>query len=328
MKDVENMNMSKRLAEYVSQPLLLENWYNETFFSDFTMEYHTHHQIEIMYCVHGQFDFMYKYNKSDDTIYSVTINQNSFIVINTGYYHKIANMSQTTKIINLEFLPYDDSVKNSDLETQPIIFFSVPLKKLFLICTELQKLITKDKDYYIFVDNNNILNTMKEFIRQIGRKDPVEESTVNMMLLTNKLFIDMSHCMSPDNHKKTGIVYVDSAMMYINTHLFKKISIKEIADHVGISSVYLQKLFQTQHGKTIHKAITDKRITLAKHLLEQSNLGIEKIANQCGYGSREQLAYEFKKLVGMSPSRYRKEINIQKIRFFSHYRETKIEDEK
>ncbi len=327
MKEAENMNMFKRLLECASQPLLLENWYTETFFSDFTMEYHTHPQIEIMYCVHGRFDFMYKYSENDNNSYSVTINQNCFILVNTGYYHKVTNMSQTTKIINLEFLPYCDSIKNYDIEAQPVKFFAIPLEELFPTCTELQKLIAKDKDYYIFVDSNNILSTMKEFIRQMTRKDPIDELTINMALLTNKLFIDMSHCVSPENHKKTGIMYVDSAMMYINTHFFKKITVAEIANYVNISSVYLQRLFQIQYGKTIHRVITDKRIMQAKHLLEQSNLSVEEIANQCGFGSREQLAYEFQKLEGKSPSKHRKEINVQKIRFFSHYGETKIKND-
>lgn len=325
--DTKTKNKFKRLAECVSQPLTLENWYTETFFADFVMEYHTHPQIELMYCVHGQFDFVYKYNADDAETYFTTVTQNSFILVNTGYYHKVANMAQTTKIINLEFLPYGDSLKNNDLQSQPVKMFATPLEKLFSVCLDLQKIISKDKDFYVFVDSNNVLSTMKEFIRQMSEKESTPERALTMMLLTNKLFIDISHCVSPESHKKTGIIYVDAAMMYINAHFLRKLTITEIATAVGISSVYLQKLFRIQYGKTIHDVITEKRVLQAKHLLDQSNLSIAEIAKQCGFGSREQLDYDFQKLENDSPSGYRKKQNAQKIRFFSHYGETKITEE-
>ena len=92
--DCNSNNKFKRLSEAVAQPLALENWYSETFFSDFVMDYHTHPQIEIMYCVRGQFDFVYKLSETDTESYIETVNQNCFIIVNTGYYHKIANLSQ------------------------------------------------------------------------------------------------------------------------------------------------------------------------------------------------------------------------------------------
>ncbi len=320
----KNTNKTPRLIDCVSQPLVLENWYTETFFADFSMEYHTHPQIELMYCVHGQFDFVYKYDAEDEEAFYTTVNQNSFILVNTGYYHKVANMAQTTKIINLEFLPYGASLKNNDLQSQPLKIFAIPLEKLFPICTELHKFIKNDKDFYVFIDNNKILNTMNEFIRQMAENELPEERSLIMMLLTNKLFIDISHCIFPDSHKKTGIIYVDAAMRYINSNLLKKLNITEIASAVGISSVYLQKLFKIQFGKSVYEVITEKRMTQAKHLLEQTNINIAEIAKQCGFGSREQLDYAFQKSERRSPSEYRKKQNAQKIRFFSHYGETKI----
>lgn len=320
--DCNSNNKFKRLSEAVAQPLALENWYSETFFSDFVMDYHTHPQIEIMYCVRGQFDFVYKLSETDTESYIETVNQNCFIIVNTGYYHKIANLSQATKIINLEFLPCDASLLGDTTLTETT--FQLPLQKLFSFCEDLKKIIDKDKNYYIFIDNNNVLSTMKELVHKMATPCPVGERNLQVSLLTTNLFIDISHCISPESHKKTGIVYVDSAMVYINKHFLSKISVQEIASSVGISSVYLQKLFKMQYGKTIHAVITEKRIIQAKHLLEQSNLGIEEIAKQCGFGSREQFFYDFCKLEGCSPSKHRKKTSVQKIRSFSHYGETKI----
>lgn len=316
-----------RLIDAVREPFSLENWYEETFSSDFTMEYHTHPQIEIMYCVHGQFDFVYKYNDKDDENYFVTVNQNCFILVNNGYYHKIANLAQTTKIINLEFIPLSNSIKNNTDMPQSAKLFSFPIEKLLSSCPDLKQVVKKDRDYYVFVDDHNVLATMNEFLRQISEEKSAEETNLYTALLTNKLFIDISRCTSPETHKKTGIIYVDSAMMYINTHFLGKITVREIADDVGISSVYLQKLFRLQYGKTIHDVITEKRVMQAKHLLEQTNLGVSEIAKQCGFGSRELLSYEFLKCVGITPTKHRKNNNRKTVRFFSHYGETKLSDE-
>lgn len=326
MKNSEQKKQFPRLIDAVREPFSLENWYEETFSSDFTMEYHTHPQIEIMYCVHGQFDFVYKYDEKDDKSYFVTVNQNCFIIVNNGYFHKIANLAQTTKIVNLEFIPYGESGRHKGVIPPSAKNFAVPLEKLFPVCQELKRIIKKDKDYYIFVDDKNVLFTMTEFIRQMS-EEHTEETDLYTALLTDKLFIDVSRCVSAETHKKTGIIYVDSAMMYINTHFLGKITVKEISDAVGISSVYLQRLFKVQYGKTIHDVITEKRVMQAKHLLEQTNLGVSEIAKQCGFGSRELLSYEFVKCVGISPSKHRKNNNRKKIRFFSHYGETKLTGE-
>ncbi len=318
----------KRIVDAVSQPLILENWYSETFPSNFVMEFHTHPQIEIMYCVNGKFDFVYKFKEDDTESSFVTINQNCFIVVNNGYYHKIANLEHSTKIINLEFLPYGDSIKNMDTMPIQLKVFPLSIEKIFSVCSSLQRLLKKDKNFYTFVDNNNVLGKMQEIVRKMKESDATPERSLQISLLTTNLFIDMSHCISPETHKKTGIIYVDSAMAYINSHFLDKIRVSEIASAVGVSSVYLQKLFRSQYGKNIHDIVIEKRIGQAKHLLEQSNLSIAEIAKQCGFGCREQLVYEFQKLENKSPSSYRKETSTQKFRFFSHYGEKKIIDDK
>lgn len=312
----------KRFKDIASRPLSLENWYQETFFSDFVMEYHSHPQIEIMYCQSGQFDFVYKFDNSTKDTHSVTIGKNTFILVNNGYYHKLANLAPSTKIVNLEFLPRQDS--DSDPSSSKLIRqFTVSPERLYPVCPQLQKLIAKDKNFYLFVDSNNVLNTMNEIIRKTTVEDSSEKA-LSIALLTTKLFIDISHCVSPETHKKTGIIYIDTAMMYINSHFLNKLTVEEIANAANISEVYLQKLFKAEYNKTVHSVITEKRIIQAKYLLEQSNLSIHEISRQCGFGCREQLAYEFQKYENCSPSAYRKLNAVKKVRFFSHYGEKKL----
>ena len=312
-----------RLKDADNSYFLLKNWYLEIFDSNFTMEFHTHPQYDIMYCESGQFDLICKKDKTSKPFEIATVTNNCFILINNGYYHKLANIHGPTKILNLEFLPTKDVILEETKSSQIIKRFSLPLKKLLDISPNLEKIVKMDQDFYIFVDNNNILGIMREILRKTEESSP-DERAINIALLTNKLFLDIAHCSSPIGYKKTGIIYVDTAMAYINSNFLKKISVEEIANASGISTVYLQKMFKEQYGKTVHRIINEKRIVQAKYLLQQSNANMNVIASQCGFGSCEHMIYTFKKIEGCSPSKYRTNFSSKSIRFFSHQGEVKL----
>ena len=318
-----NQEIYPRFKDSGDDYLSLKNWYSETFDSNFTMDFHTHPQYEIMYCENGQFDFVYKKDKVSKTTETVTVGNNCFILINNGYYHQLANLYDSTKILNLEFLPSKCFIAEEIRASQLLKRFTVPLKNLYSISPQLKKIMTADQDFYIFVDNNNILNTMREILRKTEEQNAVERA-LDIALLTNKLFLDIAHCSSPVGYKKTGIIYVDSAMTYINSNFLRKLTVKEIANNVGVSEVYLQKMFKEQYGKTIHRIITEKRIVQAKYLLEHSDANTSIIASSCGFGSCEDMVYAFKRMEGCSPSKYRKSSSSKTIRFFSHQGEIKI----
>lgn len=309
-------NRDTRLIHAATKPFVLKNWYLWLFPPFFSMEYHQHPQIEIMYCTHGQFDFYYKAD-IDATPQVVTVSQNRFILVNTGYYHKIANLAPSTTAINLEYINPEGSM--------PLDVFCMPLETLFPACKDLARIIQKDKDFYIFIDECNIQGIMNDIIKRINQ-EPSAEQTMSVSLLTSYLFMNIAHCPSFETNKKSGIKYIDTAVDYINSHLSKNINIKEIADVAGISSTYLQKLFKTQYGKTIHDFITEKKLAQAKNLLEKSSFSIEDIAIQCGFSCREQLNYEYKKIYGISPAKHRKTVCEKNIRHFSNYHEIKIPD--
>ena len=59
-------------------------------------------------------------------------------------------------------------------------------------------------------------------------------------------------------------------------------------------------------GQTILSFINVLRVQKASKLLVKSNMHISEIAVQVGYKDKNQLNYEFKKILGMSPREYRK----------------------
>ena len=86
------------------------------------------------------------------------------------------------------------------------------------------------------------------------------------------------------------------------------LSVAQIAKHANISEVHLRRLFQSVHGCSPSKYITNARILHTKSLMEDPKLTLQEIAEQSGYSSFTYFSTAFKNATGMTPSQYRDNI--------------------
>ena len=103
---------------------------------------------------------------------------------------------------------------------------------------------------------------------------------------------------------------VIDALEFIRRSYDKDISNEDVANAVGYHSFYLNRLFKKHIGTTLHQALTDERIKIAKHLLMQTGYTVEKIAAESGFGDRTKFCTVFKKTVGITPKKFRDKNNI------------------
>lgn len=93
---------------------------------------------------------------------------------------------------------------------------------------------------------------------------------------------------------------------YINSNYSDgSLSIKDISEHVHLSSSYLCTVFKTETGQTLNQYLTNFRIEKAKQMLADPRNKINEIAAQVGYSDCNYFGKTFKKVVGLSPSEYR-----------------------
>ncbi len=93
---------------------------------------------------------------------------------------------------------------------------------------------------------------------------------------------------------------------YISKHYSDySLSIKDISEHVHLSTSYLCTIFKTETGKTLNQYITEYRIEKAKQLLIDPRNKITDISSRVGYSDGNYFGKSFKKEVGLSPSEYR-----------------------
>lgn len=86
----------------------------------------------------------------------------------------------------------------------------------------------------------------------------------------------------------------------------EKISVVEIANRAGMSMRTFLRRFRKATGNTPLEYIQRTKVERAKHLLVQTNPGVEQVGYQIGYDDISAFRKVFKKHTGMTPTDYRK----------------------
>lgn len=93
---------------------------------------------------------------------------------------------------------------------------------------------------------------------------------------------------------------------YIQEHLASKILMSDLTALVGLSQTSLLQRFKTSFRQPPHQYVMEARIKRARELLETSNAQLVEIAGLCGFSDQAHFSVTFKRLVGVTASRYRR----------------------
>ncbi len=99
-------------------------------------------------------------------------------------------------------------------------------------------------------------------------------------------------------------------LSYVRENYSHKISLATAADHVGLSSGYLCRIFKEETGISIGKYINQFRMATAAELLKNPHLYIKEIALSVGYDDQLYFTRMFKRRFGMTPTEYRVAIHL------------------
>ncbi len=293
-----NTNYSISKINYALIPF---QYYMKSFDDSFDMWMHSHEYFEIMYVSSGNITIKISFDEKLKDVETYRLTQGQFIFLNPKLYHQmIIEKGETAFVYNMEFLPvnYDNEIIKN---VQNVI--SIDFEKLFLD-TKLNSIISSENGYVITADTAQVGTSIKELIFAAEQKKKTKEDYLSVIIKEINLLIEISNCII---NKKIGeISYIRKANSYIMDNYHKKITIDEIANHVNISKSYLEHQYKKQMGQTILGFINVLRVQKASKLLLKSTTPISEIAIQVGYTDKNQLNYEFKKIIGMTPREYRK----------------------
>ena len=108
-------------------------------------------------------------------------------------------------------------------------------------------------------------------------------------------------------YKKVHMInpYVEQSKDYIAKHIFEKITVKDIADNIGINRSHLSKLFSSQEKMTLNAYLMGEKLKAAKNLLVYSDRSVAEIAEYLNFSSASHFGQQFKEHFQMTPRHYR-----------------------
>ena len=84
-----------------------------------------------------------------------------------------------------------------------------------------------------------------------------------------------------------------------------KFTLDDVAEHVGLSRTYLSSVFKKATGVGLFEYVNRYRVEVSKMLLVDTEMNMVEVAGECGFQDQSYFTRVFKKLVGVSPKRYR-----------------------
>jgi len=115
--------------------------------------------------------------------------------------------------------------------------------------------------------------------------------------------------------KHAGKAYsplIHKIILQIDNQLGEELSLKELAKKHNVSPGYLSTLFRKETGVTLSSFIIQKRMDHAKHLLKNTALQIQTVAQYCGFLDLNYFSRLFRKITGETPSQYRRSLHFSR----------------
>jgi transcriptional regulator GlxA family with amidase domain len=93
-----------------------------------------------------------------------------------------------------------------------------------------------------------------------------------------------------------------SLLDYVRSHLEKRHSVADLAEHVCMSPRHFSRAFHSETGMSPAKAIEQLRAETARGSLASEGRSIQEVARYCGFGNAERMRRTFLRMFGAPPS--------------------------
>ncbi len=101
-------------------------------------------------------------------------------------------------------------------------------------------------------------------------------------------------------------IHINRVMQYIKIHFSEKLTLKQLADYIHVSPVYLSSIIKKETNMSLSNLINLVRIEESKRLLVFTNKSMHEIACQVGYNYQTHFNNVFQKYEGIAPLEYRR----------------------
>ncbi len=109
--------------------------------------------------------------------------------------------------------------------------------------------------------------------------------------------------------RKTSKIHptIHNSIAYIEKHYTQDITLENVSDMVGLTPQYFSSYFKDEMDITFTEYVTKLRIEKAKEIIRNSQMSIQEVCYYVGYHDPNYFSRIFRKYVGCTPTRYKKE---------------------
>jgi transcriptional regulator GlxA family with amidase domain len=115
---------------------------------------------------------------------------------------------------------------------------------------------------------------------------------------------------------------VSEAQAFMGDNLDRELSLTDIARSASLSPYYFTRLFTQVVGMPPYRYLLHLRVARAKQLLGESELNVSQISRRVGFRTPNHFSMTFRRLAGMSPTRYRRLVDWERMHLDSMRRST------
>lgn len=253
----------------------------------FQIPVHWHEEMEIIYVKKGTLRVIInevEYIGTDGDIYFVNpreLHLMSSSDLSIEYY---------TLLFPMEFISFQ-SMDNLELELLQ------PLRSNQLL---IENAVTDDHLLHI-------LSPLLDEIVMLNNKDH-ETKQLQIRIFLLQILLHLYQTKSMLLPSVSGNIDMQKAMLaFIEKHYTEKISLAMMSKEFHLSEKYLSRYFKEHFHISFSNYVMHLRLTLARQLLEATNLPVTEIALRSGFPSVSYFIRSFKETYKTSPLRYRKE---------------------
>ncbi len=258
--------------------------------------WHQHDFYEIVYVLNGRCDI----NFDDEQLH---LKRGDFLMLAPRYSHQIGINDDETIALNI-------IIRSSTL----LDIFLNAIRDKTLISRFLLSHTYGGRDFKYLLFHTNDDSTIQNYVLDIyiELKESDEYSNRIATSLITILFTQVVRRYSETadmpvmhrmNSENAAVI-----MNYIIDH-YADCTLESISDYLHFSTQYTSRFIKSAIGLSFSGLLTEIRLQKAKNLLVSTPMKIDDISEHLGYANTETLIRVFKRMIGVTPSAYRREYN-------------------
>lgn len=137
-----------------------------------------------------------------------------------------------------------------------------------------------------------------------GRRDGYRQAALAHLTL---LLIDLARLADDvgDDLRRNGEPLLAEVFEVIDRHMGERLSLRDVADAVGLTPGHLTTLVRRRTGRTVGEWIIERRMARARQLLTDTDLPVAEIATRVGVVDPGYFSRQFRTTHGASPRQWR-----------------------